>query len=231
MNVLKCIIVSIFLAACAFPCMQAGATPVVITFDAGDAAGGVAAGVTLGSQYAAFGVTFAPNGFTGIGGPTHDWASNTSMVIASSSGDDVGALGLPALASGNLLHSRSGWMDEDGDPSFSVNFSAGITAFSADFVGVDLPATTRLFAYNGTTLLGSAAGSAQGQFTLSVSSTTLIDRVVITPGNFSDWVGVDNITFSPAEAGSVPEPASFAMLGLGLGLLGLRGLGRRQRAL
>ena len=227
MNVLKCIVVSIFLAACAFPCMQAAATPVLITFDAGDAAGGVAAGATLGSQYAAFGVTFAPNGFTGIGGPTHDWASNTSMVIASSSGADVGALGLPAPARGNLLRSRSGWMGEDGDPSFSVNFSTGITAFSADFIGVDRPANTRLFAYNGSTLLGSAAGSAHGQFTLSVSSATLIDRVVITPGNFSDWVGVDNITFSPVDANSVPEPASFAMLGLGLGLLGLGGMARR----
>lgn len=231
MNVLKCIVVPIFLAACALPCTQAAATPVLITFDAGDPAGGVAAGATLGSQYAAFGVTFAPNGFTGIGGPTRDWATNTSMTIVDSNGSDVGALGVPALANGNLLRSYSQWVIEDGDPSFSAFFSAGITAFSADFIGVDHPANTRLFAYNGATLLGSAVGTATGQFTLSVSSATLIDRVVITPGDFGDWVGVDNITFSPVDANSVPEPASFAMLGLGLGLLGLRGLGRRQRAL
>ena len=228
MNSLKCIVVPIFLAVCALPCAQAAAAPVVITFDAGDPAGGLAAGATLANQYAAVGVTFAPNGFADAGGPTHDWASNTSMAVAASDGTDVGALGAPALVSGNLLRSFSGWMAEGGDPSFSANFSAGITAFSADFAGVAQPKNTRLFAFNGNTLLGSVVGTAMGQFTLSISSATLIDRVVITPGSFEDWVGVDNITFSPAQATAVPEPASCAMLGLGLALLGLR---RRQRAL
>lgn len=223
MNFLRCTVVSIMLSA--IPCVQAAAAPVVITFDAGDPVGGLATGATLGNQYAAFGVTFTPNGFSGTG-PTHDWASNTTMSIGATGGN-VGTLGMPELVSGNLLRTVfGGWMGEDGDPSFSANFSAGVTAFSADFAGVDEPANTRLFAYNGATLLGSVAGTATGQFTLSISSASLITRVIVTPGSFTDWVGVDNITFYPSAAGAVPEPSSFAVFGLGMGLLGLT---RRKR--
>ncbi|HJX24650.1 MAG TPA: PEP-CTERM sorting domain-containing protein [Chthoniobacterales bacterium] len=34
---------------------------------------------------------------------------------------------------------------------------------------------------------------------------------MITPGDFNDWVGVDNITFT-----TVPEPSTWAMLAGGL---------------
>jgi len=34
---------------------------------------------------------------------------------------------------------------------------------------------------------------------------------VVTPGDFFDWVGVDNIQYT-----AVPEPATFAALGVGL---------------
>ena len=49
---------------------------------------------------------------------------------------------------------------------------------------------------------------------LTVSSATLITSVVFTPGDFIDWVGVDNITFTPAA--DVPEPAGLTLLALGL---------------
>jgi hypothetical protein len=80
----------------------------------------------------------------------------------------------------------------------------------------------RLWGYNGATLVGTAAGSAAGQFTLSLGSLALT-RVVIGPGTFDDWVGVDNISFTPT---AVPLPGSLGMLCAGLvGLLALR----RQR--
>lgn len=191
-----------------------------ITFDAGDPIGGLSAGATLSNQYAAFGVTFAANGFTGMGGPTSDWASNSDMTIASTTDDDVGVLGGPSLVSGNLLHSLYGWADEDGDPSFRATFAGGITSFSADFAGVSVPGSVRLFAYNGSVLLGSVAGAGAGggttsQFTLAIAAAR-ITSVVVTPGDYSDWVGVDNITFSPVAVAAVPEPESYALLGIGL---------------
>jgi hypothetical protein len=148
------------------------------------------------------------------------------MNIVSSTGTDVGGLGTPSLVSGNVLHGFDGWLDEDGDPSFSAFFSGGITSFSADFAGVATPEDVRLFAYLGATLVQTAVGTITGQFTLSLA-TGLYDRVVITPGSYLDWVGVDNIRFNTAAVTAVPEPASMALV-----LLGLAGAGlarRRQR--
>jgi hypothetical protein len=225
---------SIILLASVLAGPQAVAAPTRITFDAGDPIGGLAVGATLGNQYAAYGVTFAPNAYSGNTGPNGDWASNTTMSIASSTGGDVGGLGTPSLVSGNLLRAYSGWLNEDGDPSFSAFFSGGINSFSADFAGVSAPADVRLFAYLGSTLLGSVSSTVTtGQFTLSFASIGQFDRVVITPGSYGDWVGVDNITFDRAALPptGVPEPTTMAMLGLGLTGLALarRRAGRSHR--
>lgn len=50
---------------------------------------------------------------------------------------------------------------------------------------------------------------------------------VVTPGEFFDWVGVDNINFELAAAPAVPEPAAWALMIGGFGLVG--GAMRRQR--
>lgn len=179
-----------------------------ITFDAGDPINGLPVGATLGAQYAAFGVTFTPNAFTGAGGPNGNWATNTNMGIVSSTGSDVGSLGTPALVSGNLLRSFNGWLSEDGDPSFRATFSTPISSFSAAFAGIATPASTRIFAYNGTSLLATMAASATGQQLLSyTNNSTLITSVVITPGDFSDWVGVDNISYITPTTAAIPEPS------------------------
>ena len=200
-------------ALCAGFMWAGSANAVDITFDE------LAAGVTLSNQYAALGVTFTPNAFTGPGSSTsgEDWATNTDMTIVSSTGADVGGLGTPTLVSGNVLRSFAGWLDEDGDASFAANFSTAITSFSADFAGVSVPADVRLFAYAGNTLLGSSTSSVTtGQFTLTFSGTG-ITRVVVAPGSFNDWVGVDNVRFTPA----VPEPESYALMALGMGVLAI----------
>lgn len=193
----------------------AAAAPITITFDAGDPIGGLAGGTTLSNQYAGVGVTFSPNGFTGAGGPSGSWATNTNMTIVSSTGADAGALGTPSLVSGNLLHSFNGWLGENGDASFRATFAGGITSLSATFAGIATPGSTRLFAYNGSTLLATATASSgdDEQQVLTVSSATPITSVVFTPGDFFDWVGVDNITFTPVD---VPEPAALTLLALGV---------------
>ncbi len=195
---------------------QASAT--TITFDE------LAVGTTLSSQYAALGVSFAPNAFAGNSTLTRKWATNTDMTIVSTTGNDVGGLGTPDLVSGNLLHSFNGWLGENGDASFSINFANAINDFSADFAGVANPSSTRIFAYDGSVLLGSIAGTVTtGQFALAYNAAS-ITRILVTPGDFNDWVGVDNIVFTLAPTGpaAVPEPASLALFGVGAALLELR---------
>jgi hypothetical protein len=182
----------------------------------------LAVGTVLSTQYSALGATFSANAYTGTGGPTGAWASNTDMTIVSSTGSDVGGLGTPTLVSGNLLRSFAGWLNEDGDPSFKISFSSAATGFSASFAGVSTAADVRVFAYNGATLVGTVAGSSTGQFTLSYAGP--VTSVVITPGSFNDWVGVDNITYNLA---AVPEVSTYAMMGLGVAVLALQ---RRRRS-
>lgn len=194
--------------ACLLATFDAGAT--VITFD------NLAVGATLSAQYA--GVVFSPNALTGAGAPGGTWATNTDMTIVSATGSDVGTLGLPSLVSGNVLRSFTGWTNENGDPSFRVSFASAISSFSADFAGVDTPADVRLFAYNGASLLGTIIGATTGQFTLSFAA-PLITSVVVTPGDFLDYVAVDNIRYQTAII-PVPEPGTWALMSLGVVALG-----------
>ncbi|MEO5735180.1 MAG: PEP-CTERM sorting domain-containing protein [Rubrivivax sp.] len=195
-------------AGLAITAAQAGA--VTITFDE------LAVGTTLSNQYAAMGATFVPNAFTGAGGPNGAWGTNTDMTIVSSTGGDVGGLGTPSLVSGNLLRSFNGWLGENGDPSFAINFSTPVSSISIDFAGVADVANTRLFAYNGATQLGIVTSAVStGQFTLSFAAAS-ITSVRVTPGWFNDWVGVDNVVFTPM---AVPEPRTVAMMGLGVAVL------------
>lgn len=205
-------------AAAALLAVATQAQAVTITFET------LAAGTVLSNQFAGLGVTFTPNAFSGTT-PTpptaQGWATNTDMTVVSSTGTDVGGLGTPLLVSGNILRSFNGWLGEFGSPSFAAVFSTPVNTFSATFASVTEFASTRLFVYNGATLLSTVAGADTGvapaQFILSFAAPS-ITRVVITPGTFSDWVGVDNIVFQP-----VPEPATWGLMALGLaGLLILK---------
>jgi PEP-CTERM motif len=180
-------------------------------------------GATLSNQYAGIGAIFSANAFSGPGTSTSGeaWATNTDMTIVSSTGTDVGGLGTPSLVSGNILRSFAGWLGEDGDPSFAINFAGGISNFSATFAGVSTGADVSIYAYNGATLLGTVNGAGTGQFVLSFAAAN-ITKVAVRPGSFNDWVGVDNITYTPnAVGGAVPEPESWALMLVGFGAMGV----------
>lgn len=204
------------LAALGLALAGASAQAETITFN------DLVAGATLSTQYASLGVTFSPNAFSGPGSSAsgEPWATNTHMLIADSTGPDVGGLGTPELVNGMVLRSYSGWLTEDGDASFLVSFSTPVTSFSADFGGVTEFADVTIWAYDGSTLLGSVSATVTGQLTLSFAASS-ITSVAVRPGNYFDYVAVDNISFAP-----VPEPATYATMALGLaGLLAWR---RRQ---
>ena len=188
----------------------------------------LAAGATLSTQYAATtGATFSAGGaktYDSQSQGSGNWASNTDLTVVSATGSDTNNLGTPSLASGNVLGSYAGWINEDGDAAFTISFSTAITAFSADFAAVEYGSDVAIYAYSGNTLVSSVnGGDAYGQFMLGVTGSD-ITSVVITPGSYGDYVAVDNLAFTTA---SVPEPANVALLGLGLGLVALR---RARRA-
>jgi PEP-CTERM motif len=210
--------------ACAMilPAMQASA--VTIDFE------GLAEGATLSNQYAGLGAIFSANPFSGPGTSTSGeaWATNTDMTITAT---DIGGLGTPSLVSGKLLHSFGGWLGEDGDPSFAINFTTSINSFSAAFAGVFAGPDVTIYAYNGATLLGTASGPATttGQFILSFAAPT-ITRIAVRPGTFNDWVGVDNINYTQnAVTPAVPEPESWALMLVGFGAMGVALRGRARR--
>lgn len=207
------------------------ASAAVITFEE------LAVGTKLTNQYTPVGATFAANAFNGPGSSSSGkpWATNTDMTIVSSTGNDVAGLGTPAgLVSGNILRSFLGWQTETGDPSFMITFGGfGASSFSAAFAGVLTPADVRIFAYDEATLLSIVAGptTTTGQFVLSYAAPN-ITSVVIAPGSFNDWVGVDNINFTlaaiPQPPLPIPEPQTYALISLGLGMIALAR--RRARA-
>ncbi len=181
-------------------------------------------GTVVSNQYAALGVVFSPNAFSGAGNSSsgEDWATNTALDIASISGGNVGGLGGPSLVSGNVLRGFDGWLGEDGDASFRIDFSAGASSFSLDMAGISTAADSRVFVYSGATLLTTLAAGNGGQFQFSFAAAN-ITHLAVAPGSFNDWVGVDNLTFTAA----VPEPETYALMALGLGLVGA--VARRRR--
>lgn len=197
-------ILSIALAA-----VSASSFATFINFDDG----AVAEGAMLSNQYAGMGVTFVAgtNGHSvpNPSGTTQGFASNSSMQITSS---DIGG-GVGAPMSGKLLHSFGGWLSEDGDPVFTMIFSGGITSFSCFAGGIFSAPSTAVYAFNaGGTQIGSAAASGTATTQqLLMGSLSGATEVVMTIGDFGDWVGMDNLEFT-----AVPEPFSMATVGLGI---------------
>ena len=195
-----------------------------INFDT-DASGAPIADLTpLTNQYAAWGVTFNNSHYSagsssGSGSSASVWASATDLTITSTS---VGA-GVPP-ADGNILHSFSGWLNEDGDPNFEINFAAPIDSVQMDLVGLGASAGYSGFvAFNGNLQVGLVRTSLSGGAaqTIALSGVGPITQVVVLPGTFDDWVGVDNIVFEQAP---IPAPAGAAVFGIGA-----VGLARRRR--
>ena len=202
------------LAALALATMAGTASAAVytMTFDTDAAGNAIAEGAMLSTQYAAWGVSASNVGAPPFGS---GWASNSSLQITAT---DIGG-GVTAPISGKLLHSFGGWLSEDNAPFIRMGFSTGIDSISADFGGMGGAGVAGIYAYNGTTLVGSVLNTTSGTQHVALSGVGTITNIIVIPGTYGDWVGVDNISFN-----TVPTPGAAALLGLG-GLI----VGRRRR--
>lgn len=196
---------------------SASAATYNITFDPGDPIGGLAPGTTLSNQYSSIGVLFSSGtgGATGVVNPTatsQGFATSTDMTVVSIAGGDIGS-GVNSPMSGNILHSFNGWLSENGDPVLRINFATPIIGlFSIDFGGIANPASSGIFAINGSNAaIQSAFATTTNTQTVSMVLGTPVSSIVITEGDYGDWVGIDNITFN-----TVPEPSTWVMLAGGL---------------
>jgi hypothetical protein len=179
-------------------------------------------GTIVSNQYS--GVTFA----AGLGGLTVPsatsglavWATNTSMDVTLSTGGNVSS-GVTFPISGMLLHGFQGYTNENGDPVFTITFASPISDISIDFGGVGNVSDSRFFGYKtgSTTYTYGATAMVQNTSTLSLSGMTNVTKIVVTPGDFNDWVGIDNINYTSS---AVPEPGAIFAIGFGIVSLATR---------
>jgi hypothetical protein len=118
----------------------------------------------------------------------------------------------------------------EGAAALNVGFSSVLTDITLAFATIDAFPLT-LQAFQGSTLVGSvnATGTTgpgrpffQGMLAFSGAA---FDNVRFTaPAEFA----IDNVRVSPASV--IPEPATVALLGMGLGLAGVVGARRKRRA-
>lgn len=181
--------------------VSAYSAPVGIDFD------DLVDGEQLSNQYFSLGVVFSPNAYSGSGGPTGDWATNTDLSGFDILGPGAGNIGEPSLGSGRAVRSFQGYLSEDGDPSVLLQFVNPIHFFSVDFLGIDTPSSSRILAIgqDGQSILGEEAALGTGQQRLQLNGASIY-FVVIVPGDFEDWVAFDNVTFQASS--DIPEPST-----------------------
>ena len=205
---------AVLLAGVGVLTMAASMRATVITFDDG----AVVAGNTLSNQYASQGVTFAAGGgsISGVINPaitTQGFATNTNLLI-----DGTLESGVAAPLSGLVLRTLNGWLAEDGDAVFTMNFSSAVAFLSIDF-GSNASTQGVIFAVNPLTGTATTVGSTVSTTVNGTVTATNIPAgaktFVIVPGNYGDYVAIDNINFT-----AVPEPSTLAVSVLGVGLLG-----------
>lgn len=113
-----------------------------------------------------------------------------------------------------------------------INFAAPVNGFAFNWGASDDGWVLSAFDTAGALIesfatpitMSSNAGDYIGIQAAGIAFATLTDRLA------GDWVFIDNIVFSAAAAAAVPEPQTFALMGLGLLGLGLASRRRLRRA-
>jgi hypothetical protein len=157
-----------------------------------------------------------------------------------------GALG-SGTVSGNGIAFQDGTLFASGGglptPAYTINFSAPLGAFGADFwslgtINTDFPfpvGVAQFTFYSGSTTVGTIAqnfGTSGDRVFFGVTGLSAFDRVEVRT-NVGDEFWTDDVVvgaaaLTPPPPTTVPEPATVLLVGGGL--LGLAGVARRRSA-
>lgn len=122
-------------------------------------------------------------------------------------------------------------IDSHAGPTFTLNFSAPVTAFGFDFNDRDSTDRYGITLSTGETFFNPPFATLTGSGFFGLRSDTAFTSVTFalvgTPGGILEPFGIDNVR-SNAGVAAVPEPASWAMMIAGFGMAGgaLRRRGR-----
>lgn len=121
----------------------------------------------------------------------------------------------------------AGWLSEDGDPSFLIDFPSAISMISVTFAG-DGTGSSGIADFTGGVISNVVHVANDGDFT-TLDTVTLTglhsNNILVVPGSYGDWASVVSISFS-----AVPEPSTWAMLIGGALVLGTVAIRRRAKA-
>jgi hypothetical protein len=221
MNVLKLIVAGAGLATA----LPAAAT--VITFDALPSGAALpTSGTTITDQYASLGVTFlGTNTATGATGPLNAWG----LLAATGPGGSRNYLGNFGAIPASQVPGPSDYLLAPRWDLVSISFSGLASGVSFGLYTGGGQNSVAISAYDASGALLQSLPSVMannGQFDIQSLTAANIARIDILAGRFSlpngtiKLYGIDNLTFTLAATPAVPEPASWAMMIAGFGLVG-----------
>jgi hypothetical protein len=153
------------------------------------------------------------------------WATNSDLTVT---GTDLGAES-PALAGIRQLHAYGdtypGWLSEDGDPGYLLDFPTAISSITVTFAG-DSTGSSGIANFAGgiiSNVVHVPVGSNTDLETVTLTGLSS-NNILVVPGSFSDWASIVNITFT-----TVPEPSTDALLIGGVLALGAMMVRRLRR--
>jgi len=177
---------------------------------------------------------YAATMFTGTGVPASDGAFSGSTSVATFSGADQtfgsyteGGVSLSAGRVDNQYasnyNSTGSYYDNNagGTGTITISFASPTDVFAFNWGAADHSWTANLFA--GATNLGSftvAPTFASNAKDYVGFTGTGITSAVFTDSSSGDWVFIDNLTYGAGQASGVPETATWAMMILGMGMIG-----------
>jgi hypothetical protein len=213
------------LAAASFAVILAApASATSINFDTFPNGSPVPVSTAIGTQYASLGVTFSGTNGTITGVPTAtDYSAGPAG--ANYSGNYLASIAVPTSYGNTILAQRYSVV--------TMQFSTAVNGVSFsynNFAGSQFQGSLNAYNANGVLLQNFVLTGGNGWEvkTLTAAGISRIDVIGAAVGGSTLIFGIDQLNFTPVATAAVPEPASWAMMIGGFGLVG--GAMRRRRS-